>query len=147
MIEDVLVDYPTTDQIRVRMMAAGVCASDGHVVWGEETLESKPFVLGHEGSAVVESVGSNVSKVKPGDHVLLSYLAECGNCATCVNSLSNLCLERRSFSKLPNKRLLNGTPVYGMGGSGLFAEYVLIHQAIAVKVVYIDYKSRNTFHL
>lgn len=149
-IEDVLIEPPGENQIRVKMVATGVCSSDGYYLWGEEKFKQSRLVLGHEGSAVVESVGPNVSKVKPGDHVLLSCLAECGQCSSCENPLSNLCLPGSTLEQQPNKRLLNGSPVYGVGGSGLFSEFVLLNQSLVVKVWYfakLKYFAKNIFLL
>ena len=50
-----------------------------------------PAVLGHEGSAVVEIVGEHVTRVKPGDHVILSFAPHCGHCASCLSGHANLC--------------------------------------------------------
>lgn len=140
-IEEVLVDAPGNDQVRVKMVAAGICASDGHFVWGEQKLadfygHKLPVVLGHEGSGIVESVGPNVTKVKPGDHVLLSFMAECQACPTCVSPHTNLCIRDnvKTLATTPNKTLANGTPLYALAGEGVFSEFVLLKASQVVKV-------------
>jgi len=70
-IEDIVLDEPKDREVLLRIRAAGVCHSDLSVARGFGTA-SLPLVLGHEGAAVVERVGSGVTRVKPGDHVVLS---------------------------------------------------------------------------
>src|SRR5919197_4426555 len=69
------------DEVRVRMVAAGVCHTDLGVAHGALPFPL-PGVLGHEGAGVVEAVGSQVTGVAPGDHVVLSFTS-CGECRTC----------------------------------------------------------------
>lgn len=139
-IEDVIIDPPGEDQIRVRIVAAGICASDGHLVWGQQTVKEfnsfLPSVPGHEGSGVVESVGPNVTSFSPGDHVLAAFMPQCGNCAYCKNPHTNVCMKDDMFTMgtIANKKLLDGTPVSGFGGLGVYSEYLLIKASQAVKV-------------
>src|SRR4026209_3062719 len=78
-IQDLELDSPHAGEVRVRMGASGVCHSDLSVVNGT-LLSPLPSVLGHEGAGVVEAVGEGVSSVKPGDHVVLSFVPQCGTC-------------------------------------------------------------------
>src|SRR3954463_11394720 len=74
----------------VRVGASGVCRSDYNAVDG--TTESPcPVVLGHEGAGVVEAIGAGVTRVRPGDHVALSWTPSCGECSECVRDLPQLC--------------------------------------------------------
>ena len=73
---------PNPDEVIVRIAAAGVCHSDLSVVNGTIPFPT-PVVLGHEGAGVVEEVGSAVSKVKPGDHVVVTTVGHCGQCPAC----------------------------------------------------------------
>lgn len=140
-VEEILVDAPGAGQVRVKMVAAGVCASDAHYVWGEQKLteifgDVLPMVMGHEGSGIVESVGPNVTKVKPGDHVLLAFTAECEKCPTCVNPHTNVCVKDNTFvvTKTPNRKCLDGKPIYGFLGTGVFSQFVLCAASQVVKV-------------
>lgn len=141
-IRDVLIEAPKANQVRIRMVSAGICASDGHFVWGEQKIDefpshSVPAVLGHEGAGIVESCGPNVASLKPGDHVLANLLPLCKQCAYCQNPLTNLCM-RDNFGTLGamvTKRLADdGTPLCSLGGLGIFSEYVLLNENQAIKV-------------
>lgn len=80
-IEDVTIGLPADDEVLVRVVATGICHTDMSV--RDQLLPMPlPAVLGHEGAGVVEAVGSAVTNVAPGDHVVMSY-AYCGHCDVC----------------------------------------------------------------
>jgi len=82
-VDDLELGVLGSTDVEVRIEAAGVCRSDLSVVQG--TIRSpRPVVLGHEGAGVVERVGSAVTAVAPGDHVVLITLATCGRCPACA---------------------------------------------------------------
>ena len=89
-IETVQLDEPSDGEVLVRIAAAGVCYSDYHFMKGEWSIPV-PAVLGHEGAGVVEKVGSGVSRLKVGDHVILNFRANCGHCDHCVVGRPVLC--------------------------------------------------------
>lgn len=66
------IDPPHAGEVRVRMAACAICHSDVHEVRGE--WGAQPVVSGHEAAGVIESVGAGVTRVKPGDHVVVSLL-------------------------------------------------------------------------
>ena len=68
-IEEVTIDKPGPREVLVRLKAVGVCHSDVHF-WDANFPVETPVILGHESAGVVEAVGSMVSAVKPGDHVI-----------------------------------------------------------------------------
>ena len=82
-VEDLELEEPRADEVLVRVVATGMCHTDVIVrdQWYPVPL---PAVLGHEGAGVVERVGEGVSKVQPGDHVVLSF-ASCGECTNCLS--------------------------------------------------------------
>lgn len=80
-IEQVTVEKPRAEEVMVRIVGSGVCHTDlGLIATAEAT--QLPLILGHEGSGIVEEVGSAVTGLVPGDHVVLSY-AYCGGCDNC----------------------------------------------------------------
>jgi aryl-alcohol dehydrogenase/geraniol dehydrogenase (NAD+) len=79
-LEDIDVAVPRADEVLVRMAATGICHTD--VVCLNGFPVPMPIVLGHEGAGVVEAVGSDITGLAPGDHVLLSFNS-CGTCANC----------------------------------------------------------------
>jgi alcohol dehydrogenase (nicotinoprotein) len=89
-VEEIELDPPKAHEVQVRIVAAGICHSDYHIITGE--LPSYlPLALGHEGAGIVEEVGPDVTNVKPGDHVVLSFIPSCGKCQYCIAGHSNLC--------------------------------------------------------
>jgi NDMA-dependent alcohol dehydrogenase len=89
-VEEIELDPPKEHEVQVRMVAAGICHSDYHVIVGEMPTYL-PLALGHEGAGIVEAVGPNVTTCKPGDHVVLSFIPACGKCRYCTSGHSNLC--------------------------------------------------------
>jgi Zn-dependent alcohol dehydrogenase len=89
-IEDVELRDPQDREVLVRVMATGVCSSDLSTIRGK-TNASLPLVPGHEASGIVEKIGSSVSKVRVGDHVVLSWAPNCGQCFYCQDSHPTLC--------------------------------------------------------
>ena len=89
-IEEVELASPRDREVLVRIMATGVCASDLSTIRGKTAAEL-PLVPGHEAAGVVERVGSGVSRVKPGDRVVLSWAPNCGHCFYCAESHPTLC--------------------------------------------------------
>ena len=76
--------------VLVRIHASGLCHTDLEVIQGSLAYPL-PIVLGHEGAGVVEAVGSDVTQVKPGDHVVCSWNPHCGHCFYCERDLPILC--------------------------------------------------------
>lgn len=87
-IEDVELMAPGADEVLIKIVASGVCHTDAESIKGNGA--PFPAVLGHEGSGIVEKVGSGVTTVKAGDHVVLSY-SYCGECSQCLTGHQNLC--------------------------------------------------------
>jgi S-(hydroxymethyl)glutathione dehydrogenase/alcohol dehydrogenase len=89
-IESVDLQPPRPGEVTVRVAATGVCRSDLHVMSGA-TRHPLPVVCGHEGSGIVEEVGEGVTRVRPGDHVVLSWSPVCGLCFYCTHDLPAQC--------------------------------------------------------
>jgi S-(hydroxymethyl)glutathione dehydrogenase / alcohol dehydrogenase len=93
-IEDADLDEPRQGEVRVRIVASGVCHSCLHAADGSWSWSDVPSVLGDEGAGVVEAVGPAVTSLVVGDHVILSWSPTCGRCRYCVTGRPQLC-ERR----------------------------------------------------
>lgn len=87
-IEPVILQHPRKDEVLVRVVGAGVCHTD--VVCRGDFPVPMPIVLGHEGSGIVEAVGSGVTRVRPGDHVVLTF-DSCGVCPNCARLAPSYC--------------------------------------------------------
>lgn len=136
--EDLRLAAVRDDLVRVRLRASGVCGSDLHVLAGDWTLEG-PLVLGHEGAGVVEDVGPDVTDVRPGDHVVLSWFAPCRRCEQCARGRAWLCRNTRALENtLPDGSTAfsydDGAPVASFLGLGTFAESTVVPQSAAVPI-------------
>lgn len=138
-IEEVSLRDLRADEVLVRLAATGVCHSDVAVRDGEFPLP-RPIVIGHEGSGTVERVGSGIKNVKPGDHVVLTYMA-CGECPTCKSSEPAYCTNfppiNLSGMRADGTSALeqNGKPVGGhFFGQSSFATHSVANVRNVVKV-------------
>jgi len=137
-IEEIEVDAPGPREVLIRTAAAGLCHSDLHFMEASYPYPL-PAVLGHESAGVVEAVGSDVSYVQPGDHVITCLSAFCGYCAQCTDGHLSLCdnkntaLVRGSDQKSRLSRP-NGDPVNSFLHLSSFAEQMLIHEQALVKI-------------
>ena len=83
---------PRKGEVLVRITHTGVCHTDAFTLSGDDPEGLFPVVLGHEGAGIVVEVGEGVTSVKPGDHVIPLYTAECGQCLFCKSGKTNLCV-------------------------------------------------------
>ena len=134
-IEDVQHGDPGPREVLVRTVAAGVCHSDLHFQNGAYPL-ALPAVLGHESAGVVEAVGSMVTYVKPGDHVITCLSAFCGHCEHCLTGHMSLCQEpelQRSHGE-PPRLAKDGEALAQFLNLSSFAEYMLVHEHAIAKI-------------
>ena len=139
-IEELEMQPLRTGDVLVRMRASGLCHTDLEVIQGSLAYPT-PIVLGHEGAGVVEEVGPGVSRVRPGDHVLLSWNPHCGHCFYCERDLPILCETFRRHQ--PQGHLLDGTSRMRRSGQEVFhysvtsthAEYTVVPESGAVPIV------------
>ncbi|MDQ2756199.1 MAG: NDMA-dependent alcohol dehydrogenase [Actinomycetota bacterium] len=137
-IEELDLDGPREGEVLIRYTHAGLCHSDVHVAHGD--LEARlPMVLGHEGAGIIEEVGPGVTRVKVGDHVVCSFIPNCGSCRYCATGRQSICDMGATILEgyLPGERF----PISGPRGKygamcmlGTFSQYGVIHQNSAVKV-------------
>jgi S-(hydroxymethyl)mycothiol dehydrogenase len=130
-LEKVLVPDPGPGEALVRVQACGVCHTDLHYREGGIS-DDFPFLLGHEASGVVESVGDGVTDVAPGDFVILNWRAVCGTCRACRRGRPWYCFN--TFNATQPMTLANGTPLSPALGIGAFAELTLVHAGQCTKV-------------
>jgi len=83
-------DPPKDGEVLIRFVAVGLCHSDDHLRTGDIPVRY-PIVGGHEGAGIVEETGAGVTRIKPGDHVVCSFLPVCGHCRFCARGMTNLC--------------------------------------------------------
>ena len=134
-IEDVEIEKPKRREVLLRTAFAGLCHSDLHFMEGLYPFPT-PAVLGHEGAAVVEAVGEDVTYVKPGDHVITCLSVFCGECAQCTTGHTNLC-ENTEVKLLPGaaRRLKwKGQVLHQAFNLSVFAEQMLVHEHAIVKI-------------
>jgi S-(hydroxymethyl)glutathione dehydrogenase / alcohol dehydrogenase len=120
-------------QVRVSMKATGVCHSDLSVMNGT-IPQPAPCVLGHEGAGEVVEVGSGVTNVAVGDHVIVAWIPPCGTCSYCLTGQANLCTTIMFGAGAMPNFVVDGQPVFGMAGTGTFAEEALLPQQAVVKI-------------
>jgi Zn-dependent alcohol dehydrogenase len=138
-VDEIELAEPRSGEVLVRLHASGVCHSDQNAIDG--TAETPcPAVLGHEGSGIVEAVGAGVSRLRPGDHVVLSWTPACGACSECVRGLPWLC--STAWPAMAAGGLLDGTSRLSRDGQGLhhysflstFAEACVVPEACCVPI-------------
>ena len=130
-IKDLVQDSPKAGEVKIRMGAAGVCASDYHVMHGNAVLPL-PVALGHEGAGTVIEVGEGVRGLNPGDRCILSFVSYCGHCRTCRTGLPNICatnIETGVMQFDGTARLHEGDLDIGqMAKIGVFSETIVAPQ-------------------
>ena len=139
-VEEIDIDGPKEGEVMLKVHASGVCHTDAFTLSGEDPEGVFPCVLGHEGGCEVVECGKGVKSLKPGDHVIPLYLAECGVCKSCKSGKTNLCQAiadtewagympdgTRRFSK-------NGKYIYHYMGCSTFAEYTIVPEIALAKI-------------
>jgi D-arabinitol dehydrogenase (NADP+) len=109
---------PAPDELRVRVMASGICGTDVHIFQGEY-IGSYPIVPGHEFSGTVEKAGSSVTRFKVGDRVAVEPNLPCDNCVNCLNNRQNFCLNWQAV---------------GVTRPGGMAQYVIVPEKAAFNI-------------
>ena len=130
-IEEFIIDEPGPGEALVRILASGVCHTDLSAKNGVFGTDGFPFLLGHEGSAVVERVGEGVDNIAPGDHVILAWRAPCGTCRFCRVGQPHLCAASLNAEK--RMRTTDGVLLTPILGIGTFCTHTLLHSHQCVK--------------
>ena len=133
-VDDVEVDAPGPGEVTIKIEATGVCHSDLHAMQGS-LPQPAPFVPGHEGAGTISAVGDGVADLVVGDHVVVAWSPPCGKCNNCVERKQpHLCVMIQFAIAGTPRFTRNGEPVFGMAGTGTFAEYLTVPQEAAVKI-------------
>jgi S-(hydroxymethyl)mycothiol dehydrogenase len=130
-VQTVIVPDPGPGEALVKVLACGVCHTDLHYREGGIN-DDFPFLLGHEASGVVESVGAGVSDIEPGDFVILNWRAVCGNCRACRRGRPQYCFATHNATQ--KMTLADGTVLSPALGIGAFAEKTLVAAGQCTKV-------------
>jgi len=139
-VQEVELAEPGPKEVLVRLVACGVCHTDLYTASGVDPSGYAPTVLGHEGAGVVERVGSDVTLLSEGDHVVTLFSPQCGECVHCVSPLTNLCLairEQQNLGYLPDgtTRLSRaGEPLRHFMGTSTFAEYTVMPEIALARI-------------
>ena len=139
-IEEVDLAGPQAGEVLVRIVATGVCHTDAFTLSGADPEGLFPAILGHEGGGVVEEVGTGVTSVKPGDHVIPLYTPECGKCKFCTSGKTNLCQAIRATQGkglMPDgtsRFSINGKAVLHYMGTSTFSEYTVLPEIAVAKI-------------
>ena len=134
-VETIQHEDPSPNEVLIRTAATGVCHSDLHFFNGSYPGRF-PMVLGHEAAGVVEKVGSRVSYVKAGDHVITCLSTFCGTCEHCLTGRMSLCMEPAVRRRPDEKSRLSkdGEALTQFANLGSFAEMMLVHEHSLVKI-------------
>ncbi|MDF1608953.1 S-(hydroxymethyl)glutathione dehydrogenase/class III alcohol dehydrogenase [Hoeflea sp. YIM 152468] len=139
-IEEIDVMPPQKGEVRVRIIATGVCHTDAFTLSGADPEGLFPVVLGHEGGGIVESIGEGVTSVAVGDHVIPLYTPECGECKFCTSGKTNLCQkirETQGKGLMPDgtsRFSKDGKPILHYMGCSTFSEYTVMPEISLAKV-------------
>ena len=133
-------EAPKHGEVLVRITHTALCHTDAFTLSGDDPEGVFPAVLGHEGAGIVVEVGEGVTSVKPGDHVIPLYTAECGECLFCKSGKTNLCVAVRATQGkgvMPDgstRFSYDGQPVYHYMGCSTFSEYTVVAEVSLAKV-------------
>lgn len=132
-LEDVALALPASDEVTVRLCATSICHSDiiyAEGGWGGDL----PAVYGHEAAGIIESAGSSIGDVAPGDHVVVTMVRSCGTCACCSRGLRGCCTQEFGHgdgSKITDE---SGKPIHQGLKTAAFAERTTVHRSQIVKI-------------
>ena len=139
-IVEIDVEPPRKGEVLVKITHTGVCHTDAFTLSGDDPEGVFPAALGHEGAGIVMAVGEGVTSVKPGDHVIPLYTAECGECLFCQSHKTNLCVAVRATQGkgvMPDgttRFSYQGQPIYHYMGCSTFSEYTVVAEVSLAKI-------------
>jgi Zn-dependent alcohol dehydrogenase len=132
-IEPIQVDTPGPGEVRVRVVASGVCHSDHWAMANGNWGAPFPMLLGHEGAGIVHDVGEGVSDLGAGDPVLLAWAVPCGECRSCLRGRPRGC--SHAWEQPPRvRRAESGAPLVGTLSLGTLATHTVVNAAQAIRL-------------
>ena len=140
-VMEVNLDGPKAGEVLVEIKATGICHTDEFTLSGADPEGLFPAILGHEGAGVVLDVGPGVTSLKPGDHVIPLYTAECRECEYCLHPKTNLCQKVRATQGqglMPDGTsrfsMLDGTPILHYMGCSTFSNHTVLPEISLAKI-------------
>ena len=139
-LETVEIEGPKAGEVMVEVKATGICHTDEYTLSGADPEGLFPAILGHEGAGVVVEVGSGVTTLKPGDHVIPLYTPECRNCKSCLSRKTNLCTAIRATQGkgvMPDgtsRFSCDGETVMHYMGCSTFANHTVLPEIALAKI-------------
>jgi len=139
-IETVRLEGPRAGEVMVEIKATGICHTDEFTLSGADPEGLFPAILGHEGAGVVVEVGSGVTSVEAGDHVIPLYTPECRQCDYCLSGKTNLCQAIRvtqGQGVMPDgssRFSLGGETLYHYMGTSTFANFTVLPEIAVAKI-------------
>jgi S-(hydroxymethyl)glutathione dehydrogenase/alcohol dehydrogenase len=139
-IADVELGGPRAGEVLVEIKATGICHTDAFTLSGDDPEGAFPAILGHEGAGVVLEVGEGVKSLKPGDHVIPLYTAECRECEYCLNPKTNLCQSVRATQGqglMPDgtsRFSLDGKSILHYMGCSTFSNHTVLPEVSLAKI-------------
>lgn len=133
-------EAPKKGEVLIKITHTGVCHTDAFTLSGDDPEGIFPAVLGHEGAGIVVECGEGVTSVKPGDHVIPLYTAECKECLFCKSGKTNLCVSVRATQGkglMPDgttRFSYQGKPVYHYMGCSTFSEHTVVAEVSLAKI-------------
>src|SRR5665648_947681 len=131
---------PKAGEVLVEIKATGICHTDAYTLDGFDSEGIFPSILGHEGAGIVREVGTGVTSVKPGDHVIPLYTPECRQCKSCLSGKTNLCTAIRATQGkglMPDgtsRFSCDGAPIMHYMGCSTFANYTVLPEIAVAKI-------------
>ena len=128
-VESVAVPDPDPGEVRIKMLAAGVCHTD---IAAPRDAFAAPLILGHEGCGEIVAVGDGVTDLTPGTRVALSYRTACGSCRQCRSGRPEVCAH--GLDLRDGRSRWRGEPIPGLLSLGCFSELIVVPAESAIPV-------------
>uniref|UniRef100_A0A2I4BN79 Alcohol dehydrogenase 1 n=1 Tax=Austrofundulus limnaeus TaxID=52670 RepID=A0A2I4BN79_AUSLI len=139
-IEEIEVAPPEANEVRIKIVATGLCHSDLYHLYEGMHKDGFPTILGHEAAGIVESIGPGVTEFQPGDKVIPIFLSQCKECCFCKSPKTNQCIVAwkrvimESLVGAESRITCKGKKIFQFVGTSTFSEYTVIDQIAVAKI-------------